>query len=79
MKYLCLFLQISRASGNQDANELDTYVNVYTQLLSEKIEAHWFDIWLYEQIFLDFLKSVLLHIFSWLFVYTHHYNVVMYV
>jgi len=35
-----LYCLISRASGNQEANELDTYVNVYTQLLSEKIEAH---------------------------------------
>ena len=35
-KYI-LFLQISRAPDNQEANELDTYIDVYTQLLSEKI------------------------------------------
>jgi len=34
-----LYCLISRSSGNQVANELDTYVNVYTQLLSENIAA----------------------------------------
>jgi len=34
-----LYCLISRSSGNQDANVLDTYINVYTQLLSENIVA----------------------------------------
>jgi len=34
-----LYCLISRSSGNQEANELDTYINVYTQLLSENIAA----------------------------------------
>jgi len=32
-----LYCLVKRASANQKANEVDTYVNVYTQLLSEKI------------------------------------------
>jgi len=32
-----LYCLISRSSGNQEANILDTYINVYTQLLSENI------------------------------------------
>jgi len=34
-----LYCLISRSSGNQEANILDTYINVYTQLLSENIAA----------------------------------------
>jgi len=32
-----LYCLTSKSSDNQNANEVDTYVNVYTQLLSEKI------------------------------------------
>lgn len=34
-----LYCLISKSSGNQEANVLDTYINVYTQLLSENIAA----------------------------------------